>query len=293
MRERMMNPMKRLLGEYEALNRVLGKRDLLAFVLAVAENAREVLRSRNLASVDAAMSRHISAHYRNRHLEFPLPEMDRLLTPYGDSYSFGGIREMYAHDCYLKGLHLTGPVGNVLDLGANRGMFSLLAAAVLGARLVVGVEPNIQYDAAVQHLLSANHIGADRVVRYHCLITSPTAERQAPDRNISIDTICTRRGIERIALVKIDIEGGEKDLFSEPEWLARVDNIAMELHARFVGDLSVIPYALRKYGFEYRFTSISGETCEVNEAMYLYGSRTGALQGEPCSGDSRSCTTGV
>ena len=55
------------------------------------------------------------------------------------------------------------------------------------------------------------HISLDCVVRSHGLITSPTSERSDPIRNISIETICKRQVIEWIELVKIDIEGFEKN----------------------------------------------------------------------------------
>lgn len=272
-----MNPVTRLVREFGIVSRILDKRDLAAMMFFSVANAHDALRSRNLASVDAAMSRNLFACYKHRRIYFPLKDIDGILADHDRSYTFGSIREMYAHDCYLKHLNLSGPIGNVLDLGANRGMFTLLALIALEARLVVGVEPLPIYDTVVELLLRANHISSDRVVRYHRFITSPTLERQDPLRNISIDSICKQQGLDRIALVKIDIEGFEKDLFSKPEWLARVDNIAMELHSRSVGDLSVIPNALREYGFEYCSTEISGKQCDVNHAMYLYASRTGAL----------------
>ena len=51
----------------------------------------------------------------------------------------------------------------------------------------------------------------------------------------------------------------------------------MELHPQFAGDLSSIPAALDEYGFKWRATGQMGEPREVNKAMFLYASRTGAL----------------
>jgi hypothetical protein len=43
-------------------------------------------------------------------------------------------------------------------------------------------------------------------------------------------------GLDRVNLFKIDIEGAEYEVFSDPgssEWLTSVDAIAIELHDRF------------------------------------------------------------
>src|SRR6202012_1887842 len=137
-------------------------------------------------------------------------------------------REIYARNCYLEHLRLKAPLRAVLDLGANRGIFSLLALLALKAEIAVGVEPNKIYGSVYRLLLEANGSGLDRGPRYHKFVSSPSAEKQNPDQNISIEAILREQNIDRFNLVKIDIEGHEKTVFSEPEWLARVDNITME-----------------------------------------------------------------
>jgi hypothetical protein len=92
-----------------------------------------------------------------------------------------------------------------------------------------------------------------------------------------MQTICKQQGLERIGMVKIDIEGYEKEIFQEPEWLAVVDNIAMEVHPQMVPDLSVIPEALQACGFQYATIDPAGKACDLDSAMYLFASRTGSL----------------
>ena len=169
--------------------------------------------------------------------------MDQILAAHRDSPSFGTVREIFARDCYLKHLRLKGPLRAVLDLGANRGMISLLALVHLGAGVVVGVEPNPMYESVFQLLVEANHCAIRRTVRYTKLIGNPSAELRDGDRSVSIPTIIREQSIDRFSLVKVDIEGGEKDLFAEPDWLRSVDNLTMELHPHFAGDLSLIAAA--------------------------------------------------
>jgi hypothetical protein len=75
----------------------------------------------------------------------------------------------------------------------------------------------------------------------------------------------------------MDIEGHEKEVFAEPEWLANVDTITMELHPQFAGDLSLIPEALRRYGFEFVLTDQEGRPASIDSAMFLCASCVGAV----------------
>jgi FkbM family methyltransferase len=49
---------------------------------------------------------------------------------------------------------------------------------------------------------------------------------------IDIGSVLRRSGAERISILKIDIEGSERDVFANntAEWLPRVDNLVIELH---------------------------------------------------------------
>jgi FkbM family methyltransferase len=53
-------------------------------------------------------------------------------------------------------------------------------------------------------------------------------------RAITIDDIIRDHGLGRVDLLKVDIEGAEKELFTDPgPWLAQVDAICVELHDWF------------------------------------------------------------
>jgi FkbM family methyltransferase len=273
-----MNPLKRLIREYAGLARILRISDLVSLAGATVRTAPSILRTGKLTDLDIAMSRNLTVQYRGKSIVVPVADIDRYLASHGgDNPTFGNVREMYALDCYLNRISLPPPLETVLDLGANRGMFSLLALRAFDAKLVIGVEPNPTYNSVLQTLLNANQLNGDRAIRYDRYVTSPSAEKRDPASNISIETICEEHNIERITFAKIDIEGYERDLFSEPQWLARVDTLAMEVHPGLVGDLSIIPQALSHYAFDHISVSQFGEPRDVNEATFLYASRTGAL----------------
>lgn len=272
-----MNAVMRFAREYSALARVLEPRDLASLVVATAACAPEILKSRKLTAVDAAMSRDITIHFDGRPLAMPLRSIDRILAAHNDNPTFGNVRELYARNCYLKHLRFSSPQRTVLDLGANRGMFSVLAFVALGAELVVGVEPATCYLPVCETLLKANRCDPSRAPRYNKFIAPLSAERADPQRNISILTILEEQKIDHFNLVKIDIEGAEESMFAEPQWLARVDTLTMELHPAFAGDLSCIPRALERYGFAFRLMDKFGRPADIRSAMFLIASRVGAL----------------
>ncbi len=148
----------------------------------------------------------------------------------------------------------------------------------LEAEIVVGVEPLEFYEPVMRILLDANGCAASRVVRYNKFIGSSTAEQQDRAQTISINRIREEQKIARFGMVKVDVEGSERDIFGKPDWLAHVDNITMELH-HFAGNLEMIPQALERFGFCCIYTDQMGRRCEFKGATFLYASRTGALAG--------------
>jgi hypothetical protein len=272
-----MNAGLRLLTEYGALAEVLPPLEMGRVLLATAANAGAILKTKKLTPLDRSMSRNLSVTFQGKKVNLPLADVDAALAAHDDNPTFGNLREIYARNCYLKHLPLKAPVLRVLDLGANRGMFSLLALAALGAQVAVGVEPVEMYTGVSRILLEANQIDAARAPRYVRFVTNPTTEKTDPEKYISVTTILREQNIERFDLVKIDIEGYEKDIFEQPEWLEFVDNVAVELHPHFVGDLSVVPDALKQYGFAVKMMDQGGNVVDVNDSMFLVASRDPSL----------------
>lgn len=266
----------RLIRECRSLRSVLSASDFRSFIAYAIINAPRVVATRKLLSVDISMSRNLAIRYHDRRFLLPLANIDALLAPHHDNPTFGNLREMYANDSYLRLFDLKLPVRVVLDLGANRGLFSLIALLALDAEIVVGVEPLEYYEPVMRLLLDVNECAPRRVIRYNKFIASPLTEQRNPTRYISIDRIRQQQKIARFGLVKMDIEGGERDIFGDPGWLLHVDNVAMEIH-HFAGSLDMIPKALERYGFRYVATDQFGQACHFKDAMFLYASCTGAL----------------
>ena len=276
---------RRLLSEFGDLRGILAPRDFAHVVLSALTQAPQIVRTGRLRSLDAAMSRDVQVRYRGGEFHLPLPKIDQMLGS-DDNPTFGNVRELYARDCYFRPFRFSCPVGFFLDLGANRGMVSIMALSCLGADRAIGVEPQQKYEPVLQLLLQANNLSPDRAPRYARFITSPSVEVRDPGHNLSIETIRREQRVDQFGLVKIDIEGGEIDLFREPDWLAYTQNIAMEVHPG-AGDLSGIASALKDYGFQFVCVDQSGEHRNINDAMFVYASRNGSLVPTILSGNHK------
>lgn len=175
---------------------------------------------------------------------------------------FSGGREMYARRVYF--LHqecLPPPSGWILDLGANQGLFSILAAK-RGAE-VIAVEGQPGFRDAIEAGCKRNGLGSDDVHIVSALVGASTGILSSDEgwtsashthghsaTHTTIEATIEQFGVERFSFVKIDIEGSEYALITPgATWLGRVDRIAMEVHGAF-GDPDDLASILTAEGFQ-------------------------------------------
>jgi FkbM family methyltransferase len=174
---------------------------------------------------------------------------------------------MYCRNVYMRTGLVMPRTGWVLDLGANRGLFSVWAA--LAGAQTVAVEAQQGFGLEIQRL--AAHNGVDARVHVEIALAGGTAtagatvgvvaddqrwattSHGAPQRpsGVSVPQLMSAYRIDRIGLMKVDIEGGEFAVFSDEEdlsWLDQVDQVGMEVHGDF-GDAAVLVGRLRQHGF--------------------------------------------
>ncbi|MBX6311665.1 MAG: FkbM family methyltransferase [Isosphaeraceae bacterium] len=140
----------------------------------------------------------------------------------------------------------------VLDIGANVGLFGLWLARRNPRCRVVAIEPfeenfdclraNIRHQRAssvsAHRLALGRQAGMGRMVARgdrsldHLLATDQEeAEGQAVPI-IPLSGLCDLAGVDRVSLLKIDVEGAEYDAFAaaDEDTLRRFDRIALEYH---------------------------------------------------------------
>ncbi len=159
------------------------------------------------------------------------------------------------HECWTEDVYRIHPglfdySGNVIDLGASFGPFTLLAAA-MGARQVIAVEPNrANVGALVQNVVGngVNHRGIRIEVaavgidapRAGCSGSSVTTTAFPSSAGVPvvtldhlIDLLPTGRRQERaVDVLKVDVEGAEYTMFDQASdaAIAACKVIVMEWH---------------------------------------------------------------
>src|SRR5258706_9042155 len=252
--------LKKLWADFRGLGRVCGWPFAIRWLFKVAINARQCVRGRNLMPADLAMG---EGPFRMRRGRLPVKMWGYKVVP--------SIREIWVRDVYLGDLVKLPERGLVLDLGANRGYFTTLAASGGPAVRVVAVEASRVGCAAIEQLSQLNG-WADRVQVINHFVGGDTPMQHdteaIPDSDgvsfISEDELIRRADIDRIALLKCDIEGSEFELLrSGSRLLALADQISIEVHD-IAGDRQAFLDLLTREGFDWVIRQSDAMGCIIN-----------------------------
>lgn len=140
----------------------------------------------------------------------------------------------------------------VVDLGANVGLSVLYFKQVYPEATVIAVEPdrgnfglmekNVSglpgvycLNNAIWHTSKTLGVFDNGGGEYNYLVKEESDSEIGSVRSITINEIIDRYQLQKIDLLKIDIEGSEKELFSgnNLSWLQKVDCIVIEVHDWF------------------------------------------------------------
>jgi FkbM family methyltransferase len=173
-----------------------------------------------------------------------------------------GIREVWFDEAYR--LPFDDPSGTLLDLGANIGLTSVWLAKRYSFSRVIAVEPDPNNASLVRRNLELNGIKGEvleaaigpceGIAKFESNQSSNLgrlSENGVPVAMTTVGAILEKSACSRLGLVKIDIEGGERQLFDGPtDWLASADAIIAEFHPALV-DCSGIVEVISSRGFDY------------------------------------------
>jgi FkbM family methyltransferase len=179
----------------------------------------------------------------------------------GDLWS---MREVLLDECYRFPGVIRPEV--VLDLGGNIGLTSLWLDSCFQPRKLVAVEPfpenarlarkNLAQSVGEVVIVEAAAGSSDGFADFSAALDSNRGSvsfgTNGKTRVVSIPTLLQETGIgHRIDLLKVDIEGGEAELFSKNfEWLDGVQNIIVEFHPDII-DVVPITEAICSRGFQH------------------------------------------
>jgi FkbM family methyltransferase len=220
--------------------------------------------SRLQLSLDFALSRVISLIPKGRrnHLREIRFRGDIKIRYRLNKGDLNSIREIWFEEAYR--LPFADTSGALLDLGANIGMTSVWLAKNYAFTQVIAVEPDPNNAALVRQNLELNGIASqvleaaigpkEAQARFEFSEFSNLgrmSEGGALVQMITVDSIIEKLAVGRFALVKIDIEGSEQELFDGPtDWLGHTEAIIIEFHPTLV-DYPRLTKLVGSKGFKY------------------------------------------
>ena len=140
----------------------------------------------------------------------------------------------------------------IVDVGANIGLTSVFYAHKYPDSKIIAIEP----EASNFHMLTKNARPYPNIIPIHAALWSRDGEIsiREPDpttgtygkwgfatyegegtrvRAITMRTLMMNMNLGSIGLLKVDIEGAEKEVFENCDWMERIGCLAIELHDRF------------------------------------------------------------
>lgn len=263
----MVTAIARFVAEMRGVSRITDRNTWWRYLTAVLGEFPRILLNRSLRTADARMG--------DREFVFSLGSGKQVSLV---GACFGLAREIYGRKIYtaIEGFEIK--EGNVVvDLGANAGVFSVMAG-VFGAR-VVAVEAQSGFIPILEQNLIRNHV-REWAVEWGLIggetgVLSSKRERRNAAHwgvevpKITLDQLMEKHQLTSIDFLKIDIEGSEFDLFrGYPQWLTRVKRITMEVHQEF-GSCRELAEFLQGNGFDVTITD--NEQSPVAELQGNYG----------------------
>lgn len=164
----------------------------------------------------------------------------------------------------------------IVDLGGNIGLSSLYFDAIYpNARFVI-LEPDADNVRMIRQNL-AHGIEAGRVHLVEAFVAGTDGEasidrsgtalgyRKADEAKaltendriacVSMNTLIAQFNLDRIGILKCDIEGSERELFADcSSWIGRVDRLVVETHHPYTTD--ALWADLRKAGFHFEVLTV-------------------------------------
>lgn len=226
--------MRALLAESLSVLRLLSPHDAIRWHLGLVSHAREAVAGATLAPADRSLGG-----------SFGLAVARQRCRMLGTD--FGVCRELVGRDCYRFAPHAA-DARHVIDLGANAGVFSIMAALMSQGCRVTAVEANPDLVEVARVNLAAAGV-LPRITLLNEVVGRSYAAcggASGPRRFSPAEAIARWGPCD---FLKCDVEGSEHSLFDgDLGWLDSVDAMAIEYHWSR-GDGEALAAVLESRGF--------------------------------------------
>lgn len=176
-----------------------------------------------------------------------------------NGYDTTTLREIFLDNQYEMAEPRLGAVKFIIDAGANIGISSIYFHEKYPDAHVFAIEP----EAENFSLLKKNSSNYPRIIPFHGALWYSETSLEVIDQGLgnrgfcvgdisnqtsnnvvesmSVSAIMKAHNLDIVDIVKIDIEGGEKELFlHNTDWIKKARCIIIELHDRIVPDCSKV-----------------------------------------------------
>jgi len=194
-----------------------------------------------------SLSDALKVMYSKNEFEIFLIPLSRKVVLRGGSSDIECFEKVFLHEEYRSPFALDTPQ-LIIDGGANIGMASLYYAAKYPAAQIYAIEPEPEnFRRLVRNCMGISNIVPKQFALWptHSKLalsnydgkenwTFAVGEGEGNIEAITIEEILKDSRKRGIDLLKLDIEGSERELFEEnPRWLVDVNEIVVELHDRY------------------------------------------------------------
>jgi FkbM family methyltransferase len=189
-----------------------------------------------------------------------LRRVNRRVTIRPGTSDFHCISKVFVHEEYAIPFEATNP-RLIIDAGANIGLTTLYFSARFPDAKIIAIEP----ESSNYELLVRNCAGMTNVTPRHAAVwntdtplqienpdaekwgfkVTPGAHTGSAIKALTIPQILAQSGHDTIDILKLDIEGAERELFCNgcETWLPHVTMIIIELHDRYIPGCSHAVYS--------------------------------------------------
>ena len=181
---------------------------------------------------------------------------------------FSSIREIWVRKVYTKNNFVTIPDdGVVVDLGANVGVFTMLALANSRNCKVIAVEPNAEFNKLLMRQAAHNNFNNRITLQRYFIGSASTTQNEmlkTPDSKdahfITQKEFIELNKLSHIDFLKCDIEGSEFDFISDTSLLEITKQLAIEIHDH-AGNRNDFKEKLTELGFRIGPIKDDGDSC--------------------------------
>jgi len=250
---------------------VLGGRVVCKMWIGAFLHLFSIIKERSLYPIDRFMADGTIYSIHNRFgifkidpltIDQKIPEVSRC---------FSHIRELYIKNCYLKFHQIDeGQLDTVVDLGANRGMASVMFVPV--AKRIIAIEALPQYVESIQYLVQQLN-GYNNLQIGTYFVGKEDKLLDDGQQIVRFSTMMKNFEIEQIDFLKIDIEGSEFEIVDDIPW-SGVKYVSMEIHHE-IGSAETIVQKLKDHQFDVIMaTNDLVRTHDFRNADYLFARNT-------------------